>query len=198
MSALRFSTFNSPRVLLQHNRQGHPFEILQLLSILLESYCNTVGHCREGAQRTPFNSPRVLLQPMFSSPELFEPVPFNSPRVLLQLKRVYKRSPGHHLSILLESYCNPGHFVDNGGNSTLFQFSSSLIATARADCAEEDERLFQFSSSLIATMKVTKVERFRRTSLSILLESYCNSHFNGGLCQLQSAFNSPRVLLQPS
>ena len=58
-------SFNSPRVLLQHQYQAIATAFLLVsLSILLESYCNVVSRgLAFASEPLPFNSPRVLLQP---------------------------------------------------------------------------------------------------------------------------------------
>ena len=54
--------FNSPRVLLQHIKEQIVVEMLRVISILLESYCNRTGAVQHIISNVDFNSPRVLLQ----------------------------------------------------------------------------------------------------------------------------------------
>ena len=86
------------------------------------------------------------------------------------LIRRARRGP---LSILLESYCNPGRDSLHLPRYSRFQFSSSLIATEP----------LPFSVQM-------------PSELSILLESYCNEIPSKFGDVVYYTFNSPRVLLQ--
>ena len=99
------------------------------VSILPESYCNRENGIWLSIELGSFNSPRVLLQHRRIQTNKKPRDGFNSPRVLLQ-----RTAPGSTLP-----------------NSSLFQFSQSLIATCK---------------SLPPNSKTCPV--------SILPESYCN------------------------
>ncbi len=108
MTLLVHGAFNSPRVLLEQKTEGcknFVFECFQFSQSLIgtESYTS-----QEGKPSKTFNSPRVLLEPFFSS---IQP---------LQLK---------YLSILPESYWNRRSTFPRFSLCQCFQFSQSLIGT---------------------------------------------------------------------
>ena len=213
-----YNSFNSPRVLLQHQIKviGEHYKNLSILqesycnifrppahrpskrlSILQESYCNPESPFLLPFLRWTFNSPRVLLQHALIKyePPAFQS--FNSPRVLLQhLKRCSMRRWGLTFNsprVLLQRWIpEPPFFV-----TQYLSILQESYCNPSSDVQYYTIKVsFQFSKSLIATDIRTGERRFLLrpfNSPRVLLQLYSR---RGRPSRVQS-FNSPRVLLQP-
>ena len=145
------STFNSPRVLLQHHDAGRPSRAVQNFQFS-QSLIATTFHFAIAITLLIFQSPRVLLQPV---PPAAIDCELSFLSILLESycnwTRFLSETTSRILSILLESYCNTRHPGAPLTGENRFQFSQSLIATPSGEETPLTAPLFQFSQSLIAT-----------------------------------------------
>ncbi|EEB73426.1 hypothetical protein TAM4_1174 [Thermococcus sp. AM4] len=217
-----YQTFNSPRVLLQLICVVDIQIYRYLLSILLESYCNTktIKSLAEGGSLS------ILLESYCNGAlreiEMLSPSFFQFSSSLIATDKIPAEIAHYfELSILLESYCNKNNPTPYRAHRILsillesycnLQLSSDLVALLLLKtfnsprvllqrmwepCKKEAKRFFQFSSSLIATLKVNACNEY---ALSFQFSSSLIATLTEWIADFLGVtpFNSPRVLLQLS
>ncbi|CAI1493090.1 protein of unknown function [Thermococcus nautili] len=147
-----WKAFNSLRVLLQRGPSLMCVSVRKNLSILFESYCNIFHHLThpgrlllsilfESYCNLDYVNEKIKKQIDLSI--LFESYCNQGHR---RVNLLYLR-----LSILFESYCNRGHNVEATATALTFNSLRVLLQRVRSRSRFGDMLIFQFSSSLIAT-----------------------------------------------
>ncbi len=188
--------FNSPRVLLQQGVWTMDEDFDDILSILLESYCNMSKPDFDIRQLNPFQFSQSLIATCRRLARVALSVNFQFSQSLIATSLPNMSVIiGFLLSILLESYCNDDKRVLEF--MRLYAFNSPRVLLQRSLFLPKITTANTFNSPRVLLQHGRAVRRVHlNLDLSILLESYCNYMFYAWTIFKAYSFNSPRVLLQ--